>query len=343
VTIALLSWLRKRLGRSSEPDFQVPKAHCAGTWARAPETAVGTQPLPGSSAAVRLEDDLDLRFSALLLGLRELRPGPIVAAERGVIEAIEQLARDGDDPRLIPRLPVVLPRLISLVRRDDASPRELAESLASDPTLVGEVVRIANSPRYRSGRDIANLQQAVIVLGQRGLVQLVMQAAVRPIFNIEQGRFSKVAGTRPWDLAERCAHAGAYLCGGTADPFQAYLGGLVANVGWIPSLRALDAIYVERRPPDTLAFHAALVKGAGRLSSRIARLWNFHAEVCEAVERLGQPVDAAADAALGDVLRLASRISKRHLLMPGQSGSDLAGLTDTEQRGYTELERRFGR
>ncbi|HEX4585123.1 MAG TPA: HDOD domain-containing protein [Burkholderiaceae bacterium] len=290
----------------------------------------------------RLEGDPDRRFTALLLGVGNLRPTPAEPAELRALARIEAILQEGRESNLIPRLPVVLPRLIGLVRRDDVSPRELAERLSHDPALVGEVVRLANSPRFRPSRDIANLQEAVIALGQRGLGQLVTNAVMRPIFDTRQGRFSRSAGTRLWDLTERCSFACANLCGNAADPFQAYLAGMVANIGLIAALRVLDSGYRESKPPDTEGFHDALRDVVARLSARIARQWDFPPNVCEAVARGTTSGSGLGDEELAWALQTADRASKWHVLMPGLAGAALTGLTESERRCYVGLERAFG-
>ena len=329
-----------------------------GAAARSSESAAAAAPLRAPSAIRRhprteaepahardeldpLAGDPDRRFAALVLGVGKLRRGEAGSSERRILAQIEQLAQGARDPHLVPRLPVVLPRLIGMVRRDDVSPRELSERLARDPALVGEVVRLANSPRYRSGRDVASLQEAVIALGQRGLIQLVTNAVMRPIFDAGQGRFSRGAGTRLWDLTERCSFA-CEAMSDEPDRFRAYLAGMVANIGFIAALRVLDSRYQERQPPDTEGFHDALIGAVARLSAQIARQWNFHPDVCQAVAARAIRDDGTAQDGLTRTLRIADRISKWHVLAPRLAGSALAGLDESERRCYVELERAFG-
>ena len=289
------------------------------------------------------EQGADRLFTARLLGVGHLRPGEAGPAERRVIERLTALAREADDPNLVPRLPVVLPRLLGLVRRDDVSPRELVERLSDDPTLVGEVVRVANSPRYRIARDVQDLQEAVIMLGQRGLVQIVISAAMRPIFDARRGRFSGIAGMTLWDLTQRCSHACAELCEQSADRFQAFLSGMGANVGLIAALRVLDSVYTEAQAPDTEGFHDALSAVAAKLSGRIALQWGFTRAVCQAIERRADAQAGASEDRFTRTLSMADRISKWHVLNPGLAASALTGLTEAERHSYLELERAFGR
>ena len=295
---------------------------------------VQTQPVSGRS-----DVNVDRRFTASLLGIGSLRAAQAEAAERRVVEQLEQLGRDGRNSNLVPRLPVVLPRLISLVRRDDVTPQELADSLAPDPALVGELVRVANSPRYRRPRDIADLQEAVVVVGQRGLTELVIRASMRPIFSAHRGRFSRIAGSKVWDVTERCAHACAHLRDDPTDRFHAYLAGMAVNIGLIAALRVLDADYPEQRSPDSEAFHDALNRASAKLSARIARQWDFPSAVCDAIRRRARPQPEDRGEDLSWALRAADRAAKWHLLSPGLDAGELDILDESARRCYEELER----
>ena len=357
VTTAWLAALRRFFAGGPTPDarFTSQKGAAARDGGRVP--AGTAAPDPRSSARFAgepaspvqaphaqpgpFEGSADRRFSALLLGVAALRATNVDPVEQQMIERIRDLAHDSAEPNLLPRLPVVLPRLISIVRRDDVAARELADRLSLDPTLVGEVVRLANSPRYRTSREISDLQDAVLLLGQRGLIQIVIAATMRPIFDAQHGRFSRIAGTLVWDLAQRRSAACAALCDET-DRFHAFLAGMVADIGMIVALRVLDDQYTQARAPDTEAFHDGLADAVARLSGRIARQWDFHARVCAAVERRAGSRLIGKDDDLARALRTADRVSKFHLLAPGLAGAALDPLSEPERQCYVELERSFG-
>lgn len=290
--------------------------------------------LPGADAA------LDGRFSAFLLSLEHLRLDDAGPTEQAVLSRLEELIHARGPRELLPRLPAVLPKLMSLVRRDDVSARELAEHLSKDPALVSEVIRIANSPRYRASRAMGSLQDAVMVLGQQGMHQLVTNVAMRPVFNVQAGRFSQAARAHLWAQTARCAHACAYLQGPRPDQFEAYLAGMVVNAGLIPALRVLDQNYVGTHAPDTVAFHEGFLMLSLRISANIAKEWNFPEGVTQAVAALATLPPPQPPAPLALVLRSADQVSKRHLLMSVQGHSSVDdGEVDP---CFAELERVFG-
>jgi HD-like signal output (HDOD) protein len=339
--MALWNPLRRLFGHDNgAPEVTVPPAPAAPP---RPQVVAPPPPVPELPPAINAgvsDRELDYRFVALLLG----SPAPVVAptpAERAVIDQLGALAERGLDPELVPRLPAVLPRLIALSRRDDAAPRELAGLLARDPALVGEVVQLANSPRYRTAREIEDLQGALMVLGQMGLSQLVTRAAMRPIFNLAQGRFGRHAGGRLWELSERVAVAAAALRQGRTDAFAAYLAGTVAPVGLMAAVRVLDQRYAAPEPPASVAFHLALWQQAARVAAQAARQWSFPEEVVQALdERARHAAAGAGELALA--VQAADRAARRQLLAAAGVALEGGAASPDEARADTELDQRYG-
>ncbi len=257
----------------------------------APATAAPTVGMPGN--ADRSDADAGIRqvhlaFTALLVDAPQAQERPVTAEESVALQALAQAAQAPKTIDALPRLPAVLPRLLSLLRAEDASSVELADLLSSDPVLLGDVIRIANTPYYRSARPIHSVTDAVQVLGLIGLQQLVVRVALRPVFGGNSGRISKNAGTHLWALAERCAHGSAWLRSNWGDPFEGYLAGMVANAGMIAVLRIADQLPDRAAPPVSVQFLAALRTTGLALNAPIARAWSFPAAIVEAMESLSQ-------------------------------------------------------
>lgn len=288
--------------------------------------------------------DLDLhrQVTAQLLSCAELHGGPASAAEQAVIERLAVLAGGTLQADLVPRLPSVLPRLMGLARREETAPRELAEIVSRDPALVGEVVRLANSPYYRRAREIDDLQGAVLVLGQTGLLQLVTRVAARPIFNLAHGRFGHHAGGLLWELTERGAHACAFLRSGHADAFAAYLAGMGAGVGFIAAVRVLDQAYLVPQAPASAAFHDALWQQAAALSLQAARQWDFPDAALQALAQRAAAARGGAQApepgGLARALQAAEHAAQA-MQLGWPAGQPARAGSDDEARARAELER----
>ena len=100
-------------------------------------------------------------------------------------------------------------------------------------------------PARRAGR---NIEGAIMLLGQNGMRMLLARVAFRPDDQqpgraISRARWRRRSGASPRLRAGR-QHAGAPACG--ANPFEAYLAGLLQNVGLIVAFRLIDQIYTGR-------------------------------------------------------------------------------------------------
>ena len=73
----------------------------------------------------------------------------------------------------IPKLPVFTIRLASDLMDDKVSAKDVAEMVKNDPSLAANVLKTLNSPYYNLGKDISDINHAIILLGFNELHQLV--------------------------------------------------------------------------------------------------------------------------------------------------------------------------
>ncbi|MES2127883.1 MAG: HDOD domain-containing protein [Pseudomonadota bacterium] len=282
-------------------------------------TAPAVQPSAAVAEGVRAPEgaDLDAAFYMWLCGAGEREAPP------GIDKLIlDELARLVDSPsggaNLVPRVPAVIPQLLRSMRDDSVSGIHISKMLAQDVVLVAEVIREANSPYYHPTAPVRTIEGAVMRLGQNGLRMLLARVAFRPIISIQVGQFAKMAAPQVWRQSELCAMAANILAPSMgAVPFEAYLAGLMDNVGLIVALRLIDQIYNGDVLPQSHAFSDALHASARTLSAGIARRWEFPASVVDAIEHL-TPTPLAAALAQGD------RVSKLRMLADaGQLADDI--------------------
>lgn len=317
------NWLKARIGAKSEQKIEAQAAAPAEVLTQWPATLPVTmsfvlqapQPLVDPGAL------LTRRFSATLLGVPDLAVMAITEAEQQALRRLAEALAQRKSQDFMPRMPAVLPRLMGLVRRDNVSTREIAEQVARDPALMGEVIRLANSSYYSRGKEIADLQDAVMMLGQLGLEKIIVQAAMRPVFNAQQGRFSRTATALLWELSARCAAACSFLMKGQGQEFNAYLAGTLLGCGLLPTLRILDQSFAAGPPPQSQAFHDGLADMGLKIAAQLARDWDFPAEVAQAIAGLAT---AEPDSPLGVALREADQVGKLHVLADGEPDADEA-------------------
>lgn len=90
---------------------------------------------------------------------------------------IEQLAQL--KPADLPSPPQAALQILRACSRDDCSVNELSQLAGSDPLLTAELLRVVNTPLFGLSRQVQSINQAVTILGQRALRNLVLCLSVR--------------------------------------------------------------------------------------------------------------------------------------------------------------------
>jgi HD-like signal output (HDOD) protein len=272
--------------------------------------------------------DLDLAFYRWLAGgAAHLGDAP----EQLILDELARLARQPEAAAdLVPRVPAVIPQLLRSLRDETTSGAELARQVSQDVSLVAEVIREVNSPYYRSASKVTNIEGALMLLGQNGLRMLLARVAFRPVIGAQTGRFARQAAPQVWSQSEKCATAAGLLAPRMgADPFEAYLAGLMENVGLIVAFRLVDQVAGVAALPQSDAFAQALLANARTLSARIAGLWEMPPAVAQAILQAGQ-ADATA---LARALHEGDRLAKLRVLADAgvEGADDMVGALSAEQ------------
>jgi HD-like signal output (HDOD) protein/C4-dicarboxylate-specific signal transduction histidine kinase len=146
----------------------------------------------------------------------------------------------------LPSPPQTLMRLMLLCQSDDVGMGELSQLIASDPGLAAKVLAVAHSAAYhRSDTQSLNLLQASSTLGMALIKVLVISESVFQTFHAlrQIGR----ADLRPfWKHSLGVAVLARMLAErqpGGPGPDDAYLGGLLHDVGRLALLAAVPERY----------------------------------------------------------------------------------------------------
>jgi HD-like signal output (HDOD) protein len=236
--------------------------------------------------------------------------------EAQVLEALDAiLASQQSGAALVRRMPGLIPQLLQSLRSDSFSGAALSRTISSDVVLVAEVIRLANSSRLGTGTPIASVEHAVILIGQEGLRQLITGVAFRPIIDIHSGHYTRTLAPRLWEHAERCAVANRHLAEELGiEPFDAFLAGLLHNVGLIVALRIMDQAARGARELGSEMFCARLARAARSLSVSIAREWDFSPAVVQALAEQGGVRKGAQFSPLGWLTMLTDYLAKAQAL-----------------------------
>jgi HD-like signal output (HDOD) protein len=254
-------------------------------------------------------------------------------AEAQVLDALATvLASQQSGAALVRRMPGLVPQLLQSLRSETFSGAALSRTISSDVVLVAEVIRLANGAYQGTGTTVTSVEHAVILIGQEGLRQLITSVAFRPIIDMHSGYYTRTLAPRLWEHAERCAIANRHLAAAAGvEPFDAFLAGLIQNVGLIVALRIMDQAAGNSRELGSEVFCAHLARHARALSCSIAREWDFPPSVTQALLEQGGVRKGVPMSPLGRLVMLTDYLARlRSLaslgLVSDADGALFAGL-----------------
>jgi HD-like signal output (HDOD) protein len=216
---------------------------------------------------------------------------------------------------LVRRMPGLIPQLLQSLRSENFSGAALSRTISSDVVLVAAVIRLANSCYQGTGATVTSVEQAVILIGQEGLRQLITTVAFRPIVDVHSGFYVRRLAPILWEHSERCAVAARALAPGLGiEPFDAFLAALLQNVGLTVALRTMDQVTRGEPRLGSGVFWAQLSRATRTLGVSIAREWHFPDSVVRALAEQGGMRKGVAMSPLGRLLMLADYLGKVRML-----------------------------
>ena len=87
-----------------------------------------------------------------------------------------------DDSLVLPSLPEVALKIRDAVESEDSTAEQVANALSQDASLSARLIQVVNSPLYRPRNPIDDLQMAITRLGLRLVRDLVMNLAMKQMF-----------------------------------------------------------------------------------------------------------------------------------------------------------------
>ncbi len=240
---------------------------------------------------------------------------PLRESEQQLLAGLELAISGGTVGNLVPRLSGSLPKLLSMLKSDN-SVQSISEQISTDPGLVSSIIRTINSPLYRRReKDIETLSHAVVILGERGLREIIASVTMRPIVATRA-----LAGLNPtlalslWDDAIASATACRMLADSKQleDSFSLYLCGLIHGVGLTAILGRLAIRPEQPEMSFTHEFAGAVVQLYPRISHALACSWGFPEPATNALRRYA--LNKAESSADLEVMRAGVQLAQVHSL-----------------------------
>lgn len=147
--------------------------------------------------------------------------------------------------RDLPTLPAVAMRVVELTNSERVSTKELGDTIQNDQALSAKVLRTVNSSMFGLRTKCSNINQAIVMLGLATVKTLALGfSLVGAISKCKPGGFDMVDH---WRRSLHTAMAGRIIAtkADYPNPDEAFLGGLLQDVGMIAMVQALGDEYLR--------------------------------------------------------------------------------------------------
>lgn len=120
------------------------------------------------------------------------------------IPSPEQLRRQVEDIREVGTLPHVMAQILEVIADENASAKDLSDQIAADAGLTAKILKIVNSAFYGFYREIALINDAVVVLGFEEIKRISL--AISVVGMLGRGPGTDAERIRFWN---HCFHTAA--------------------------------------------------------------------------------------------------------------------------------------
>lgn len=257
-------------------------------------------------------------------------------------ELLDSLANYPD----LPSPPHIAARIIELLKDPDADFKELMDSIEQDPALVTKILKTANSATYARRREVTNMGQALLTLGQAATTTLALSFSL--VGSLQESKNE----TRGLDLDffwRRSMLAGfsARLLGialGSKRSEELFLAGLLQDIGLMVLGMAVPKTYEVM--VDRFEDHSALIEreidlhGVDHawIGAWLLERWSLPDQICEGVRNSHHPEVVGTDSdsqVFYWCVGLAGKVADVMLTNP--SDAEIADLA-IEMSSHLELE-----
>jgi HD-like signal output (HDOD) protein len=250
--------------------------------------------------------------------------GPLGAQMTRMVEKIEEL----------PPLPSLASKTLELLADPNASMESVEQTIAQDQAMAAKMIKVSNSVLYGGLQKVGTLRQALTRLGAKTTKSLILAASTRGYFL--KGRKSMQSwGHHLWQHSVECGMAARRIAiaGGGTDPDQAYIAGIMHDIGKLVILmldeekyKAIQHAKSADKSTDMAAERKILGVDHAELGHLLMQKWRMPEPVRTCTQFHHQPAAAGAHQALTAIVALGNHLSQLRGSRPRDERLDDAAI-----------------
>jgi putative nucleotidyltransferase with HDIG domain len=218
----------------------------------------------------------------------------------------ELISRLGD----LPTMPDVAMRVLALIRNPNTDMEEISNILSLDQSMSILVLRWANSAYYGLRHPATTVKQAVVVLGQQAVRNVIISSSLASLMNKPLIGYGLDSGEL-WLHSIAVAGAAREIAKdkGSVVAEEAYTAGLLADVGKLAFEKLLRNVDLSDPGWQGRSFSDLEENFFGishtKLGAELASRWNLPTQLLDAIEHHHDPIEAGEGRDLAYAVHLA--------------------------------------
>ncbi len=228
----------------------------------------------------------------------------------------KQIDRIMAEVKSFPGMPGAAAKLLTLSNNSDADASQVEEILRYDPGLTANILRLTNSAYFGLPSKVGSVKQAVVLLGWKRVIQLVIFSCVNALmdksvagYDLPPGelrRHSIAVSVAAEDLVKELkimAPPEIFTAALLHDLGKLVLGGFVKD-----EMEKIESI-ASQGVPFEAAEHMVLGTDHAEIGAQILKNWSFPSEIVSAVRWHHAPDAADETNMLIDIVHVANVLS----------------------------------
>jgi len=212
-----------------------------------------------------------------------------------------------------PSLPCATTKLLSLLDDPNAAVAEIEEILRMDPGLTANVLKLSNSAYFGFASEIGSVHKAIVLLGAKRLMQLVMTSCVNSVMTKSVPGYDLSPGEM-WrhSIAVSVAAEGLIEELNAPEADEIFTAALLHDVGKLvlgefvkDDIKKIEKI-VSKDVSFEVAEQIALGTNHAEIGAKILESWGLPSEIVSAVRWHHDPDAADETSTLIDIVHVAN-------------------------------------
>jgi putative nucleotidyltransferase with HDIG domain len=234
----------------------------------------------------------------------------------------------------LPTIPAIVSKVVTLLDNQDGNPDEIADLILSDQVLAARVIRVVNSPLYRTTNPIVSVKRALLFIGFKSIREMILTSYFVDGFNQKEQPFDmKIFWLHSFSVGAISRRIARLI--GYQDVEKAYLAGILHDIGkvflghyckeWygkmLDSIKNTSFTTYEAEYEFFSTTHC-------EVGFCLAQRWNFPVDYCDVISYHHSSVRATEDPLLTAIVSLADFYCLSHSTAESIAQASIPGASE---------------